>query len=154
MLPLLLLTDVFTIIIPHCKFPTLVALANTSTLLRGIVVAFLRRQVQHVLSAYFPDASGTVKIMRNFNILLSGSTALKLVLCMDATTWNAHDIDLYCPKSAATPFLSYVESQGYVIQNSNSDYIKSYWPQPEDVHNVYQGERGRSIDTVHRLQND
>jgi hypothetical protein len=81
-----------------------------------------RHRFTRTLNVYFSRPKAFRKLMRKLGAVISGSTALSIVL---GSHWQDQDLDIYIRKGSANPILRFLFGEGYKVRrlwSPDSDY--------------------------------
>ena len=132
--------DTLLFILSLCDLPTLLTLSETSPGLHRLVQNFLLSEWNCKLASLYLPPIRTRQLMRDVNMVVSGSMALRFVLrdYPRNTAWRNNDVDIYCGKSSETAVLQFVTNEHYFPFPPNDNYPHSSYSLPgiERVHHL------------------
>ncbi|KAI5994668.1 hypothetical protein EDD15DRAFT_2165720 [Pisolithus albus] len=76
---------------------------------------YVKRRISRVSAQYFAHADDLLDIIRCCDTVISGSTALHLLLPEYGTPWTPSDLDIYVPQRNTDMLLKLVTRQGYEV---------------------------------------
>jgi len=77
--------------------------------------AFLQRRRDQILRTFIPDVAAFTDFLNNSNAVVSGSSALRLILAAADVTWDISDLDIYIPLSSGPDASAFFRRFGYSI---------------------------------------
>jgi len=124
-----------------CDLLTLLTLSDTSPRLHCLIQQFLLSEWNRELESVHLPPILTRQLMRDVDMVVSGSTALRFILrdFPRNLRWQSNDVDIYCGKSSETAVLQFVSIQRYVHYPAHEDENISPYSLP-------------AIDKVHHLR--
>ncbi|KAI6034745.1 hypothetical protein BKA83DRAFT_4043192, partial [Pisolithus microcarpus] len=108
--------------------------------------AYLKHRLCCVASQYFQNAQ-KLDILRTCDAVVSGSTALRLLLPEIGMPWTPKDLDIYMPLATSRLLLDRLQYEGYTIHSQIQTNVVNYTY--SHVHGVVVLSKGQSkIDVV------
>ncbi|KZS86604.1 hypothetical protein SISNIDRAFT_491805 [Sistotremastrum niveocremeum HHB9708] len=104
--------DVQTFIFSYLPIPLLIILMRHKPSLAPAITHGALTAYQRHLTPYFENVEGFRDLMRTYNILLTGSTALAIWL--SPVTWKPHNLNLFCSYTAGTKLQHFLLAHGFV----------------------------------------
>lgn len=110
-------------------------------------VGDLKHRLCRVAGQYFDNAYELLDILRTCDAVISGSTALHLLLPETGTSWTPKDLDIYVPLATSRFLLKRLQYEGYTIHSELQTNVANYTY--SHVHGVVVVCKGqRKIDVV------
>ncbi|KAI5981833.1 hypothetical protein EDD15DRAFT_2182588 [Pisolithus albus] len=110
----------------YCNVADLQQLACTNWRQSGNVRAYLRHRITTVGALYFENGKDLFDMLRTFDAVISGSTALHLLLPKRGTSWTPNDLDLYVPLHTSVELLQRLQWEGYAIASQHPTNVAHY----------------------------
>ncbi|KAI6004663.1 hypothetical protein EDD15DRAFT_2155331 [Pisolithus albus] len=101
----------------YCDAGDLQQLACTNHRQSEEVRAYLKHRLSCVANQYFANGDNFKAMLRSCDAIISGSTALHLLLPEYGTRWTPKDLDIYVPLATSTALLNRLHYEGYTIDN-------------------------------------
>lgn len=86
----------------------------------------LKHRLCCVASQYFQNAQKLLDILRTCDAVVSGSTALRLLLPEIGTPWTPKDLDIYVPLATSRLLLDRLQYEGYTIHSQIQTDVVNY----------------------------
>ncbi|KAH7906873.1 hypothetical protein BJ138DRAFT_1117192 [Hygrophoropsis aurantiaca] len=104
------------------------------------IYRYIRARRDESIRSFFGDIERFWEVLSEAQGVISGSTALKLVLAQWTIGWDAKDLDVYVPKDRGLPVIGFLATKGY---NSVGEVEERYG----DLHD-------QAISTIRHMQKD
>ncbi|KIO12018.1 hypothetical protein M404DRAFT_125896, partial [Pisolithus tinctorius Marx 270] len=120
--------DVTEEILRHCNASDLFTYACTSTSSATLVKEYLTARLLTVYGKFFQSPRNVPHILASCDAVISGSTALSILLPEMSTTWTAGDLDIYVPKRSFAHLSILLQKEGYHILRERTQNENTYTP--------------------------
>ena len=104
-------------IFAHLNMRELLIVAATSKFNRSLVYDYIEERKKKLALHFFKNAESFFDTLSHANAVISGSTALHLLLPAVTTNWVPSDLDLYVPSSGYSKLEHWIARQGYCISH-------------------------------------
>ena len=118
--------EVLESILDLCDLPTIVALSRMSHWFVEIGKWYLHLRLSSLSSRFFNNGDELSFILRACDGVVSGSTALHIMLPKATTMWSPSDLDIYIPLCCEFQITHLLEKKGYHIHNEDSKDHPTY----------------------------
>ncbi|KIJ31918.1 hypothetical protein M422DRAFT_53146 [Sphaerobolus stellatus SS14] len=98
-------------ILGHCSLFTLVKIAPLHPNFSTYVKVHMRRRFEATLGKYLSDPAGFGDVMRTHGAVVSGSSALNIML--GTSSWSSKDLDIYVRKGETVSITTFLLRDGY-----------------------------------------
>lgn len=109
--------ELHTNILTYLNIHKLLMLAATSSFNQLLVFNYIERRKKTLASYFFKNSDGFFQKLTEANGVVSGSTALHLLLPATTTNWMPSDLDLYVPRSGYATLETWIARQDYCISH-------------------------------------
>ncbi|KAI5982957.1 hypothetical protein EDD15DRAFT_2110694, partial [Pisolithus albus] len=130
-----------------CDARDLLHLAATSRRMSQLVRAYLKLRVCAVGERYFSGGAVLFHMLHTCDAIISGSTALHILLPEDGTPWIPRDLDLYVPEATSGRLLSQLALEGYTSAG-DVDLTMPGYPHGQASRQVVLTKGAKAIDII------
>ncbi|KZT33745.1 hypothetical protein SISSUDRAFT_1065888 [Sistotremastrum suecicum HHB10207 ss-3] len=129
-------------IVDHLCLRDAVYISQACRRLRPLIKGYLGRALlNRILGPYVDDPHTLRDLMRRHKSVVSGSSALDLI--MNDRIWSPNDLDIFCPKGSGETLMDHlINSEGYEVRIPEWDEVKdAEYEDLKAVHYIYRLEK-------------
>ncbi|KIK12663.1 hypothetical protein PISMIDRAFT_120481 [Pisolithus microcarpus 441] len=126
----------------YCDVAILQQFGATSRRYSQLVRGYLQSRVVSVGAQYFTEGKILIDILRTCDAVISGSTALHVMLPEHGTAWSPQDLDIYVTQACTERLLRKVLFEGYtIVKDANLNEMGYTYPKVSHLFVFTKGHR-------------
>ena len=118
--------EILESLLDFCDLPTIVTFSHASQRFAEIGRWYLRLRLHSLSSRFFVSGEELSFILGACDSVVSGSTALHIMLPKASTSWSPSDLDVYIPLRRKFQLTRLLEKNGYHIENEGNNIHSTY----------------------------